>query len=134
VDKFPFLPDDFDHRFFQAAPADQTCPHLRGGERVRLTHMTPEADLVFQLPRVEIPVKVCGAARSAETMAILDTVLIEPDLRECVLTWRASCALEGKLSSVQEVRVGAPSRGRLRADQVGKPFRARMAQPESARR
>ena len=51
----PFLPADFDERYFQSAPADQWTDHLRGGEEVLLLNLTGEAR---GLPRAaqEVPV------------------------------------------------------------------------------
>ena len=41
AERFPFLPTDFDERYFQSAPADQWTDHLRGGE-VLLLNLTGE--------------------------------------------------------------------------------------------
>ncbi|MBV9342187.1 MAG: DUF2169 domain-containing protein, partial [Acidobacteria bacterium] len=38
---FPFLPADFDHRYYQCAPEDQQTDYIRGGERVVLDNLTP---------------------------------------------------------------------------------------------
>ena len=55
-EKFPFLPDDFDNRYFQSTPADQHLPGLVGGETVRCTNLSPEGTFSFELPRVEVPI------------------------------------------------------------------------------
>ena len=47
---FPFLPPDFDDRYFQMAPPDQQIDYPRGGEEVQLVNLTPEGRLGFQLP------------------------------------------------------------------------------------
>src|SRR5262249_2111873 len=57
-ERYPFLPLDFDDRYFQGAPEDQICDHLRGGEYVRLTNMSPEGRLEFNLPTVTMPVRL----------------------------------------------------------------------------
>ncbi|MBN6151684.1 DUF2169 domain-containing protein [Xanthomonas sp. AmX2] len=48
---FPFLPQDFDNRYFQAAPDDQQIPCLRGGEDVLLLNLTPRSARAFASPK-----------------------------------------------------------------------------------
>jgi hypothetical protein len=52
----PFWPDDFDCRYFQAAPPDQQIPYPSGGEEVVLKNLTPAGQVVFRLPRRSVPV------------------------------------------------------------------------------
>lgn len=108
--RFPFLPLDFDDRYFQGAPEDQVCPYLRGGERVRLTSLTPEGLLEFALPRPEVFADVLHANSEQEESLnpVMDTVILEPDQRRCILTWRASTRLKGKPTNIREVWVGIP--------------------------
>lgn len=56
ADCFPFLPADFDHRYFQAAPDDQQTHYLRGGEDVLLLNLTPQERAGFRIPQMEVPV------------------------------------------------------------------------------
>lgn len=56
AERFPFLPADFDERYFQSAPADQWTDHLRGGEEVLLLNLTGEERAAFRVPRREVPV------------------------------------------------------------------------------
>jgi len=39
---FPFLPADFDTRYYQCAPPDQQIAYPRGGEKVLLINLTPD--------------------------------------------------------------------------------------------
>ena len=48
---FPFLPADFDDRYYQAAPEDQWLDEPQGGEEVMLVNLTPEGRTSFRLPR-----------------------------------------------------------------------------------
>jgi hypothetical protein len=56
----PLLPEDFDPRHWQSAPADQQVkPHLRGGEPVALLNLTPagfamDGKVAFMLPRLSL--------------------------------------------------------------------------------
>ena len=47
---FPFLPADFDDRYYQAAPEDQWIDEPQGGEEVVLVNLTPEGRTSFRLP------------------------------------------------------------------------------------
>jgi hypothetical protein len=120
--RFPFLPLDFDDRYFQGAPEDQTCDYLQGGEVVKLTNLTPEGRLEFRLPTVAVPVKLRYASHYQDLPSVLDTVIIEPDARRCLLVWRASVRLKGKPTRLWEVWVGTPSPGRRRALLTGKRY------------
>lgn len=111
-ERFPFLPDDFDDRYFQAAPVDQQSPFLKGGEAVSCTNLTPEGHFAFAVPRVRVPVVCKFADRQARPAANLDTLIIEPDERRCILVWRASVPLGRKLHALRQVLVGHPLRSR----------------------
>ena len=123
-ERFPFLPEDFDERYHQGAAEDQQCRHLRGGETVRLTNLTPEGRLELDLPEEEIPIRVTyGPGRpDKELLPVLDTVIIEPDKRRVILSWRASMRVEGKLTRVRDVRVGTLTPGRKAALDKGKRY------------
>jgi hypothetical protein len=86
----PLWPGDADCRFFSCAPAGlfSETP-LRGGEPVVVEHMTPEALWAFTLPRFAIYVRTFVAGRAEHSRAQLDRVLLLPDDRQVVLTWRA---------------------------------------------
>lgn len=103
----PFWPDDFDERYFQAAPPDQVIAHPQGGEPVMLQNLTPDGLRRFQLPRRPMPVIfIPYRGRDAARTASLDTIVFEPDAQRFTLTWRATLALPGSVFDVQEVVVG----------------------------
>ena len=52
----PFWPDNFDYRYFQAAPVDQQIPYPTGGEQVVLSGLTQDEYVTFALPSVSLPV------------------------------------------------------------------------------
>jgi hypothetical protein len=100
----PYLPADFDPRFFQLAPDGLVAPgHLEGGEPVQVSGATPEGWLGFRLPElhIEVDYQVNGSRETRH--ANLDTVLIEPDLMRVVLVWRAVLACDKKLLRVREI-------------------------------
>jgi hypothetical protein len=123
-ERFPFLPCDFDDRYFQGAPQDQTCPPPTGGQRGTVSGVTLEGHWPFEVPSVRVPVKIVSrGGREEDVPSVIDTLILEPDLRRIVVVWRASTPLRGKAHSLREVWVGTPSRGRLRALATGKEYK-----------
>jgi len=101
----PYLPDDFDARFCQVAPAGLvTQGHLRGGDLVHLTGVTPREAIQFQLPthRVEITYLLDGGDQSRP--AHLDTLIIDVDARRAIVVWRAALPCDKKALQVKEIR------------------------------
>ncbi|MEW6518166.1 MAG: DUF2169 domain-containing protein [Thermodesulfobacteriota bacterium] len=104
---FPFLPPDFDERYYQAAPPDQQMPYPAGGELVVLGNLTPEGRVSFTLPRKEMLVwyLLKNGEEKAEK-AVLDTVFLEPDAGRFTLTWRSSLPLKRNMFEVEMVVIG----------------------------
>lgn len=102
----PYLPEDFDPRFFNAAHPDFTFErHLQGGEPVMLDNLSPNGPLRFALPvcRLEARVKVAG---QMETPPLnLETVLIEPEFNRLCLTWRGAVPCDKKALKVEQIDV-----------------------------
>jgi hypothetical protein len=53
---FPFLPKDFDERYYQAAPDDQQVALPKGPMEVVLSGFTADGVRQFMLPHFEAPV------------------------------------------------------------------------------
>ena len=89
--RFPFLPDDFDERYFQGAHPDLICAApLRGGEQVLVQNASDLGELRFALPTVALSITARIKGVAAEHVPRLDTVQIEPDERRVVLSWRTT--------------------------------------------
>lgn len=87
--RLPLYPLDFNPRFFQGAhPNLIFLPHLRGGEAVRFTNLTPAGDLAFELPRVHLGFRTNLGGKWIDHSALLATVLLEPDELRVVMTWQ----------------------------------------------
>jgi uncharacterized protein YjbI with pentapeptide repeats len=98
-DRWPWIPDDFDSRFFLTAPEDQQAAgFFRGDESIRLAGMHPEGHLITaDLPRRRAR---CFIARNAsrtwnapvgefeEVPLVLDTIAIDADKGYYDLVWR----------------------------------------------
>ncbi|MEK1908526.1 MAG: DUF2169 domain-containing protein [Pseudomonas chlororaphis] len=123
ADCFPFLPTDFDHRYFQAAPDDQQTHYLRGGEDVLLLNLTPQERAGFRIPQMEVPVTFFLKKGGHETVqAVIDTLLIDTDTCQVQLTWRVSRPLQRNLFEIAQVLVGTMSTGWWRARELGKDY------------
>ena len=105
-DCFPFLPNDFDEQYFLSAPMDQQLPSIRGGETVQCINMTPQRVLAFTVPEIEFPVAYHFRDRTERQKPVLDTLLIEPDDRRVLMTWRTRIPLGRKLNALREIKIG----------------------------
>jgi hypothetical protein len=122
---FPFLPSDFDTRYFQCAPEDQQVPHLHGGEPVVLINVTEDGRREFALPTVEVPIVFFRRhGERIETRGVLDTLLFEPEAQRFYLVWRASLKLQRDVFEVPQAVVGRMSRGWWRSVETGKDYKS----------
>jgi len=125
---FPFLPPDFDDHYYQCAPVDQQMDYPQGGEEVVLTNLTPEGYTSFHLPALNVPVVFYPKhGENKETQAVVDTIVIEPDLQRFTMTWRSSLPLRKNMFEVEQVLVGEMSRGWHRARELGKTYYPSLA-------
>jgi hypothetical protein len=104
-DQFPLLPEDFDDRFFQAAPPELVCrPHLQGDELVRVVGAVPEGVLETRLPGLAVGVAVHPLHDEDEVrVAQLDTVILRPDESRLNLIWRSAIRCPRKIFDIEEV-------------------------------
>ncbi|WP_311031915.1 DUF2169 family type VI secretion system accessory protein [Mesorhizobium koreense] len=127
---FPFLPEDFDERYFQMAPLDQQIDHPKGGEEVTLINLTPEGRVSFRLPPTALPMTLFeGREKAYETNALPDTILLDPEYRRFSLVWRISQRLRRTILDFTECWVGPPTRGMERARATGKEYIGTYAVP-----
>jgi hypothetical protein len=111
---FPFLPPDFDPQYFQAAPLDQQVPldaFGAGPVEVLLSNLTPEGLTRFTIPHLVAPVHVFPKRGEREDYnAMLDTIVIEPDLQRYTLSWRVTRPLKKSLHELAQVLIGKKGR------------------------
>jgi len=120
---FPFLPADFDERYFQAASEDQQIDHPRGGEEVVLLNLTPAGRTSFKLPTIDVPVTFYYKNyEEKNTKANLDTIIIEPDLNRFMLVWRTHVPLKKNMFEMAQVVAGTMPRAWHRARMLGKTW------------
>jgi hypothetical protein len=108
----PFLPADFKEEYFQAAPADQQTAYLHGGEEVELVNLTPEGRTVFKLPAMRVPFEFFYKNGDRKKRAgVIDTLLLEPDQGQFMMTARVTLPLRRNLHEMRAVVTGRKSRG-----------------------
>ncbi|WP_025128942.1 DUF2169 domain-containing protein [Pseudomonas sp. PH1b] len=135
ADSFPFLPEDFDTRYFQAAPEDQQIDYLRGGEEVLLLNLSAQERAGFRIPEMEVPVTFFLKKGGHETVsAVIDTLLIDTDTAQVQLTWRISRPLRRNVFEIAQVLVGTMPTGWWRARELGKDYYPSLGALVKARR
>lgn len=108
---FPFLPKDFNERYYQAAPVDQQLPIAKGPTEVALRGFTLDGERRFMLPYVEAPVHVFPKRGAREDLlTTMDTVVFEPDLERFTVSWRVARPLQKGLHELAQVVVGRKGR------------------------
>lgn len=103
----PFLPDDFDDRYFQAAPQDQWLDKLSEGMIFGCAGMNESGTFKVKLPRLEVPVRFMFDDHTEHKVMTPDTLNIVPHEGRIVLVGRASTKLPRKFVRLEQVHVGA---------------------------
>lgn len=116
-ERAPYLPEDFDYRFFQCGSRGLvSAQHLRGDEPVRILNMSPEGMQQFALPGLVMGMSIrLDGKPFQKCLAALDTVILEPARRRATLVWRRSIACRRSTNEVLHVVSFALSRQGARA-------------------
>ncbi len=102
----PYLPRDFDRRFFNVASEELVFPQcLAGGEPVALLGFHPKGLQRFDLPRCELGIDVTLAGHKQRLAYRLETVVLEPTQEQLSMSWRASLPVDKKLLKVEQIDV-----------------------------
>ncbi|WP_244237445.1 DUF2169 family type VI secretion system accessory protein [Corallococcus llansteffanensis] len=112
----PYLPKDFDRRFFNAAsPGLVASGYLRGDEPVTLVHASAAGRLEFQLPGLSPPRVRAARFRQedSEVTLNLDTVIIDADAMHLLLIWRGLLPLRRDPTEVSALLVTQEGSERL---------------------
>ena len=109
----PYLPLDFDARYFQLAPAGLIAPGLlQGGEPVELKGFTLGGSLRFTLPAVHLQTDFQFDGKPIAQPARLETVLFEPDHGRLQMLWRAAQPVDKNLLKLNELTVRCAEYGK----------------------
>ncbi|MFK7985620.1 MAG: DUF2169 domain-containing protein [Sandaracinaceae bacterium] len=109
--RFPYFPDDFDPRFFHAAPELQRLRgrFWTGTEEIAIRHLLPGRPFVTtRLPGLRargfVEREIDGRTRFSEVPLVLDTIVVDGDSERIVCTWRGSVEVADKrLSNVSRL-------------------------------
>jgi hypothetical protein len=102
----PYLPDDFDPRFFNVAHPDFIFDrYLQGGEPVMLENLSREGPLQFVIPTCQLRADISVAGQVESPPLNLETVLIEPEENRLCLTWRCAITCDKKTLSVEQMDI-----------------------------
>jgi hypothetical protein len=105
----PYLPKDFDARFFNTAAAGLTAAgFLLGGENVEVQGCTAGAPLRFVLPAPRVSMQWSFDGRTVDAEPRLDTVLVEPDQARLQMVWRAELVVDKRLTRLKHLEVACP--------------------------
>ena len=87
--RYPLLPENFDARYFQNAPADQVAtPHLRGDESVTMTGLLEERTDMALPGWMPIVVARLASGSDVVSVPLLDTLRFDLDRRLVSIVWR----------------------------------------------
>jgi hypothetical protein len=101
----PFLPADFDERYFQAAPEDQQLDGLEAGTEFMCLNMSVERKFVVRLPALNVAVNFLFDDKTYRKPIKPDTLIIEPHQKRIILVGRASVDLPRKFTRLREIVV-----------------------------
>ncbi len=102
----PYLPLDFDKRFFNMAHSNLIYPgYLTGGEAVHITNMHAGGDMQFNLPRVNLVSRVDINNKHEHPPFNLETLLLEPNQLQLSLIWRAALPCDKRALKIKDVNI-----------------------------
>jgi len=105
-ERMPLLPDDFDQRYFDCAPPGLVVSRApRVGMPLAVSGVRPEADVKFELPKVETQAKVLMKTSRHSLEFRLQTVLVDTDSLTLELTHGAHLRVHGQVDDVVAVIV-----------------------------
>lgn len=102
----PYLPEDFDRRFFNVAHPDMVYPgYLSGGEPVQITNMHPKGMLQFEVPRVRLLARVMMADKEVTPDFHLETLILDPNHLQMSMVWRAAVLCDKKTLKISDIKI-----------------------------
>jgi hypothetical protein len=104
--RVPYLPADFDPRFFQSAHPDLiSTGYLEGGERVEIIGASPGGRFQFALPVCSLNMIFHLDGKEYRHVPNLDTVVFQPDEGRFWMIWRACQVVDKRLLRLSELEI-----------------------------
>jgi hypothetical protein len=120
---FPFLPADFDDRYYQQVGTDQQIDKPQRPLEVTLLNLTSSGREAFNLPDPALPLQLFRGAQTAfDGVLFPDTLLFDTEARRLSMVWRVDVPIKRLITEFTEAWIGTPPPGLLRARQSGKRY------------
>ncbi len=102
----PYLPKDFDYRFFNCAQPDLiTREHLKGGEKIVIKNATPDETVAYRLPKIRFEFFFIIDGKLILREPDLDTLILEPDHNRFSVIWRTCQPCDKKILKIQTIGI-----------------------------
>jgi len=102
----PYLPNDFDKRFFNMAHPDLVYPgFLNGGEEVEITNMNPTGKIRFIIPNVKLVADVRIADKAESPKFNIESLIIEPNKLKMSLVWRSQLPCDKNMLKIKNIKI-----------------------------
>ena len=103
-ERMPLLPEDFDDRFLQCAPATLTASqYLSGKESITLLGMTEEGKLSFDLNAAPPTIGLTFHKTGRLSQPSLESIHIDAKARNVQLTWKSAINIQGHIESLKTI-------------------------------
>lgn len=103
-ERAPLLPDDFDERFLQAAPAGLVADgYLAGNEEVEIQGMTQEGSVRFRLEVKRPSLGLRLARKGVRAEPALESIHFDTDQRLVHCTWKHAFDVQGKVEEMVSI-------------------------------
>lgn len=120
---FPFLPEDFDDRYYQMAPEDQQIPFPEPHLPVVIRNLTPSGREEFLLPDTLLPIRVSrGREICFDAIVRPDTLIFDTEARALMMVWRIWVPMRKLITEFNMAWIGKPRKGMLLAEARGKAY------------
>jgi hypothetical protein len=102
----PYLPDDFDLQFYQAAHPDLIYPKpITGGEEVTIKNMSPDGKKKFKLPAVDLNVQAKFKNRTESLSMKISTMHFQPNNNKFSVVWHSALNVDKERLGCQLVTI-----------------------------
>jgi len=106
ANRAPYLPSDFDNRFFNMAHNNLIYPgYLQGGESVQITNMHSKGNLQFNLPHIKLTSQVDLKNSHMHPKFNLETLILEPNQLQLSMVWRAQLECDKKALKIKDINI-----------------------------
>lgn len=109
-ERMPYMPADFNPRFYNAAHPDLiTGNYLKGNESVLMENACPEKIVNFRLPGLSMSITFNIGGHKTIVLPSLDTLILEPDQQRFMLIYRAGLSCDKKRMEVFSAEINLTS-------------------------